>query len=360
MFSADLGVQAAAASTGTQFLAVTSLSFAPYIQVYPWTSSGFGAKFANPSVPATNASPARGCAFTPSGNALAVIGSGNSDPKTPSSWFVEVYPWSSSGFGTKFSVPVSPWPSGEGQKCTFSPNGSVLLGVGVSLTSSDGQKAYSWSGSGYVGPFAFPVGGIRFGYDCDFHPSGNAIAVAHDSAPRITVWAWSGAGFGAKFTDPTTLPTNRGNGCRFSPSGDALAVAHATSPFITVYPWSGSGFGAKFTNPATLPPGEGLGCAFHPSGNALAVAHPFDPWITVYPWSSSGFGTKFSNPASPVGSQSNQCAFSPDGAALVIANNATPSINAYAWSNSGFGTKFADPSILPGGSASACAFGVIP
>ena len=60
-----------------------------------------------------------------------------------------------------------------------------------------------------------------------------------------------------------------------------IAVAHATSPFITAYPWSSStGFGAKFTNPATLPTGQGNGVAFTPSGNAIAVAHQTSPLIT--------------------------------------------------------------------------------
>ena len=32
-----------------------------------------------------------------------------------------------------------------------------------------------------------------------------------------------------------------------------LAVAHNNSPFITVYSWSASGFGAKYSDPSTLP-----------------------------------------------------------------------------------------------------------
>jgi len=42
----------------------------------------------------------------------------------------------------------------------------------------------------------------------------------------------------------------------------AREVAHATSPFISAYPWSSSGFGAKYTDPATLPTGNGYGVAF--------------------------------------------------------------------------------------------------
>lgn len=41
-----------------------------------------------------------------------------------------------------------------------------------------------------------------------------------------------------------------------------IAVAHNSSPYITAYPWSSSGFGAKFANPTTLPTGTGNGVAF--------------------------------------------------------------------------------------------------
>jgi hypothetical protein len=57
------------------------------------------------------------------------------------------------------------------------------------------------------------------------------------------------------------LPTGTGWGVNFSPSGEAIAVAHGTTPFVTAYPWS-SGFGTKYANPATLPSNNGYGVAF--------------------------------------------------------------------------------------------------
>jgi hypothetical protein len=41
-----------------------------------------------------------------------------------------------------------------------------------------------------------------------------------------------------------------------------IAVSHFTSPFVSVYPWSGSGFGSKYSNPTTLPPDDGTNVAF--------------------------------------------------------------------------------------------------
>lgn len=41
-----------------------------------------------------------------------------------------------------------------------------------------------------------------------------------------------------------------------------VAVSHANSPYITVYPWSSSGFGTKFSDPATLPTNDGYAVGF--------------------------------------------------------------------------------------------------
>ena len=100
-----------------------------------------------------------------------------------------------------------------------------------------------------------------------------AIAVAHSMSPFITAYSWSSSGFGAKYTNPGTLPASTGRSVAFSPDGTAMAVGHDTTPFVTAYPWSGSGFGTKYTNPATLPTDTGFGIAFNPAGSAIAVAH---------------------------------------------------------------------------------------
>ena len=92
--------------------------------------------------------------------------------------------------------------------------------------------------------------------------TGNYLAVARTISPYISVYPWSGSGFGTKFSNPATLPASTGYGVAFSPAGDTIAVAHDTTPFISVYPWSGSGFGTKFSNPATLPTGRGNGVKF--------------------------------------------------------------------------------------------------
>ena len=93
----------------------------------------------------------------------------------------------------------------------------------------------------------------------------SAIAVAHSTTPYITAYPWSGAGFGTKFSDPTTLPTGVGRGVSFSADGSAVAVAHSTTPYITAYPLSGAGFGTKFSDPTTLPTDTVYGVSFSPN-----------------------------------------------------------------------------------------------
>ena len=59
--------------SGEQYLAVAHTT-SPYITVYPWTSSGFGTKFANPAVSPGNSG--FGVDFHPNNNALVVTSQG--------------------------------------------------------------------------------------------------------------------------------------------------------------------------------------------------------------------------------------------------------------------------------------------
>ena len=92
------------------------------------------------------------------------------------------------------------------------------------------------------------------------------LAVAHEVTPFVAAYAWSSAGFGAKFANPSTLPAGGEGDVSFSPAGTELALAHAGTPFVTAYPWSSAGFGVKFADPATLPAAYGNYAAFSPAG----------------------------------------------------------------------------------------------
>ena len=195
-------------------------------------------------------------------------------------------------------------------------------------------------------------------------PSRQMLAITHDTAPYVTAYPWSSAGFGTKFTNPATLPAGaagQSGAAAFSPAGTELAIAHATSPYVTAYPWSSAGFGVKFTDPATLPTGLGYGVDFSPAGTELAIAHATSPYVTAYPWSSAGFGTKFTNPATlpTAGHAGRGAAFSPAGTELAITHTDTPHVTAYPWSSAGFGNKFTNPATLPTGAGRGVDFTTI-
>jgi hypothetical protein len=314
----------------------------PYVSAYPWSSAGFGTKYTDPVTLPTGAG--NGVAFSPAGADIAVAHN-----ITP---YVSAYPWTSAGFGTKYANPATLLP-GTGNGVEFSSDGTALA---VGHANSPFISAYPWSSAGFgtkfTNPATLPAGqclGVAFS------PDVTALAAAHGTAtPLIAVYAWSGAGFGTKYADPATLPVGTSYDVAFSPAGTEIAIACAGSPFISAYPWSGAGFGVKFADPATLPAGSGVGVAFSSAGTEIAVSHGTTPFVSAYPWSVAGFGTKYANPATLPPSTGNGVAFS--SAAIAVASSTSPYVSAYPWSSAGFGTKFTNPATLPTGSGNGVAF----
>lgn len=327
-------------------IAVATFS-APYVSVYPW-GNGFGSKYADPSVLVGSA--AYKPAFAPSGNALAVV---HQDPP-----FVSAYAWNA-GFGTKYANP-SVLPTLNSNDVAFNPAGTV---VAVAHDATPYISVYAWNdvtgfGTKYTDPATLPTGDA---YGVSFSAGGGDIAIAHENSPYVTTYAFSaGAGFIAKYADPATLPTGDGSGIafrRFGGASVALAVAHNTSPYVSVYAWSGGGgFGSKFANPAVLPNGNARSVAWSPSGGQIAVSSAATPPflssnVSVYAWS-SGFGSRYADPVISVpGGTSYDVAFSGGGDAIALAGDAYPYLVAYRWSAGGWGSRYADPAISPNGTA---------
>ena len=118
------------------------------------------------------------------------------------------------------------------------------------------------------------------------------IGLALNSSPNISVYNFLN-GFGAKYSDPATLPPSTSTGITFKPQGDVIAVANAASPFIVAYPWS-PGFGGQSAGQliqslmagyagvpmATQPTGAtapGMGTMSQPEGS-LPTAPAGDLW----------------------------------------------------------------------------------
>jgi len=94
MFSGNTAAQAAASAARS--IAVASEN-APSVSAYPFSPSGFGTKFADPAT--LPAGQGNGVAFSADGAAVAVAR--NASP------YITAYPWSGSGFGVKFSNPAT-------------------------------------------------------------------------------------------------------------------------------------------------------------------------------------------------------------------------------------------------------------
>ena len=97
------------------------------------------------------------------------------------------------------------------------------------------------------------------------------FATAHAASPYITAYPFSSLGFGSKFSDPATLPTNTGYDTTFSPDGKSIGVAHATTPYFTLYPWSVSGFGTKLANFGSSLSGTGESIHFNPESDIVII-----------------------------------------------------------------------------------------
>ena len=241
--------------------------------------------------------------------------------------------------------------------CYFADDDVANTALAIANAATPFIAAYAWSNAGFGAKFADPATlPTGIGQSADFSPSGTELVVGHRITPFVTAYSWSSSGFGTKYADPATLPTGRGDGASFSPTGTEVVIAHDITPFVTAYPWSSAGFGVKFSNPATLPTGYGQGVAFSPAGTELAIAHDITPFVTAYPWSSAGFGIKYTNPATLPAGAGYGAAFSPAGTELAISHDVSPFVTAYSWSSSGFGTKFSNPATLPTGTGRSVAF----
>ena len=208
-------------------------------------------------------------------------------------------------------------------------------------------------GAKYADPATLPANhswGVAFCGDTD-------IAVAHTDSPYVTAYPWTpGTGFGVKYADPGILPANDAIGVAFCGNTD-IAVAHIDSPYVTAYPWTpGAGFGAKYADPGILPAGNAFGVAFC-GDTDIAIAHIFAPYVTAYPWTpGAGFGVKYADPGILPANDAYGVAFCGD-TDIAVAHMDSPYVTAYPWTpGAGFGVKYADPGILPANDAYGVAF----
>ena len=345
------------APAATSFLAVGHET-SPYVSVYPF-SSGLGTKYANPAtLPQGNV---RRLTFNSTGSVLALAVE-SSFSYGGASKSIMAFPWSSSGFGTIYSdpsvLPIVEANSPEGYSIAFNSAGTaIVLGVSYSGVGSR-ATAWTWSnasgfGTKYGNPAA-PTGGVQV-QAAKFNPADSSLVLGiNSSSLGISAYRWTNAtGWGNKYTNPSVATPY---GISFNNSGNAIVSSRTTTPYINGWPFSDStGFGTKYGNPATLPPSSGRGIAFNPAGDTVSLAHDTNASFSVYPFS-AGFGTKYADPATVVAAAGWDTTFNTAGTAVAYALlGSSPYVSVYPWS-AGFGTKYANPATLPTGNGLSVAF----
>lgn len=240
-----------------------------------------------------------------------------------------------------------------------------MVVVTEASTASQFINLYPWNSvtATFGTRYSTPAGVVSGNYTgVRIAPNGTAVAAALSASPFVIAWALSSAGYGAKFSNPATLPAGSGNDVAWHPEMNALAVAHGASgvPGVSVYPWSASGFGVRYANAGTPVNGEFLAVAFHPSGNAIFMANASTPFLHAYAWNSAtGFGTKYANPSTlPTDGNAAKIATNPAGDAVAVSNLfGAERLNVYAWNNAtGFGTRFSNPATIPTGGCTSVAW----
>jgi len=298
-----------------QFMAVATNAAYPtaaYVQVYPWTNSGFGAQVSPPALDFIEGA-AYGVEFSPSGGAVAIQYNNTSGFAGTGPSSLVAYAWSSSGYGLKYTDPSSP------------PQCGNTGGIG---------------GNG--------ITGVTFSKD------GAYVAATTDQSPYIYVYDWSDStGFGTRKANPSILPAGQGGRCSFNNAGTAIAVPHYGSPFLSVYPWSSSGFGAKYANPASIPTGSafsfGRNAVFAPNDTHIISTYVVTSATKLYThqWSASGFGAAITSPTYT--NTPPDVDFSGDGAFVSLSTVSGDTYMAvYPWSASGYGTRVANPAYSTG------------
>jgi len=263
--------------------------------------------------------------------------------------FVSMYQWKSNGFGAKYADPATlPAGAGNGIAIKTTLNGAVAVAHATSpyvtvYPWGNGISAAAGFGVKYSNPSTTPTSS---GYSVAWDAAGTNIVVGHASSPFIALYAWSN-GFGSRSANPTVLPGGTVTGVAVTGAAGitgGIAAVTSVSPYIYVYNYTAGILGVNYSNPATLPPGTCTAVAFNSAGTLIACVSSVTPFIDVYPWNyTTGFGTKYANPATLATTSLKGVSFnSATGAIAAVMSSATYAPIVWAWS-SGFGSKYADP-----------------
>ena len=282
--------------------AAITTSGSPYIHAVPLNSTtGFGARYADPAV--LPAQYTNSVVFSPK---QTVIASTYGYP----SIYVDCYKWDNiTGFGTKFADP------------------SIALPAVANRPT--------------------------------FNAAGDRIAFALASSPFLAVYEWNDVtGFGTKFADPdiTGLPAfPAAAAVAFAPDNKSISISLNLSPFIVTWAWDNTaGFGARYSNPATLPEGGGVSIGYTSASDAIIMSTGIYPaYLIGYPWNSvTGYGSRYADPIQNPNTSQVPIKLSPDGKVILGQRASTAGGGTFGAlrfdSVTGYGTRYAEAPLAVG------------
>jgi len=264
------------------------------------------------------------------------------------------------------------------------------LGVIIDGMSMIVEVYYESSGGFFSQPASINFVGASAAY-------GNYLSVAHNTAPRISVYGRDVDTFN-KLLNPATLPTSDAystkiskggkyipvgtlsspylymykrtgdeiaaisgpsvsttiNGIDFNSNDTIMALAASASPFLRLYSISNDIF-TPITAPTTVPTARANGVAISADNAYMAVCFEVDPYVLVYKDSGSGFknlpGALSQNPPN----NSTGVSFSNDSQYLAVSHATAPFVTIYKRTGDSF-TKLTDPTITPTGTGRSVSF----
>lgn len=330
---------------------------------YPWSSSGYGVKYSSPSGSYPTKTRLNAVAVSPLGRGVVLAGY-DADNTTP---LIRSYKWGGSGFGTALTNPTLTSGTYKIMDARMSPDGAAIV-LSTSL-STEYLMAYAWSdATGFGTKYSAP------GVQPSTEPS--RITFNHAGTSFMTDtgrgYPWTSAsGFGTRYSNPaTTLSGGFTLSVCFSNADDVLFFGTRISGggntvYLEAYQWSSSGYGTKYTNVTLTNTNNNFSdIKMSPYGGKLLTANDASSGaagdmrpVGYVTWdNTTGFGGSFTYPATRSGEKGSRIAFSYSGSAVAIALQNSPYLVAYRWSSSGFGSIYSNPSSLPAGGANDVTF----
>lgn len=271
-------------------------------RVYPIDSTGFiSSTTLLPLAAAVSGTAVGPVTFSPDGKAIFIGLNGSP--------FIEARPFDTATgiIGPKWANPAT-LPSAQPGSIVVSPNSQYLVVGSNSLAAADAIKA--WAINTTTGTFGAVTSPATAPANAGSGVLGLAITEAGDYVlanqdRNISAWTFNQAtgAFGAGRIDaPSTAVNMLNQGPLHYANGKVIGRGTA-SPYIHGWNFSGGAFGAKWANPSVLPTSaistqycdlssDGAGFLFWESSGQVHQAYPINP--------AGGFGVKFSPSGSPV------------------------------------------------------------